>query len=133
MAYFKQKTNFSKIFFSRGMAMVLLVMIFFVGYGLVNIIGKSIDVARERDSAQKDEATLKAKEADLSQKIDDLKTPDGEEAALRSQFPVVKVGEHVVVITDPTTATTTDTQVSPTATQPASSGGFWNFLKNLFK
>ncbi len=110
------------------MALVVIFLIVFMGFALFSIMGKSINAARDRRAAEAEAVQLKLKEDDLSKKLSALKTADGQEAALREQYPVVKPGEHVVVITDDTAVT-----AAPAVAGAASEKGFWNFLKNLFK
>ncbi len=112
------------------MALGILFAIVFVGYGLVSLFAKSIDASRSRRIAESQAADLKEQQDDLAKKLADLNTPEGQEAVLREQFPVVKEGEHVVVITGSGDQVGT---VSAVPTANSSSGGFWNFLKNLFK
>ena len=121
---------FQNIVFSRGMALLVFLTILFVGYGLVSIIGKSIDASNARKVAENQANSLKAKQVELSSKIDMLKTPEGQEKSLREQFPVVKEGEHVVVITDGAQNKKPDIGALPASNK---SHGFWNFLRNLFK
>lgn len=130
MAYFKRTTIFKSIFFSRGMALFVIFLIVFMGFAIVSIAGKSIEAAKSRKIADAQATQLKDKEGDLSTKLTLLKTPDGQEAALREQYPVVRPGEHVVVITNenqPSAAPATE------GAAPAPQKGFWNFFKNLFK
>lgn len=101
MAYSKSPNMFHTILFSRGMALFILFLIVFVGFGVVSIAGKSIDASRDRKNSEARVAALKEKEEDMSKKLAALDTPAGKEAALRDQFPVVAAGEHVVIITDP--------------------------------
>src|ERR1700722_17494399 len=125
MAYFKRTNIFKSILFSRGMALGILLAIVFVSFGLVSLVGKSIDASKARKVAEAQAVDLKVQESDLSTKLTALASPDGEEAALREKYPLVKPGEHVVVITDDATdPVTSDSQ--PAA--PAPSGGFWSFL-----
>ncbi len=130
MSYLKKNPNlFKRIVFSRGMALSIIFAVVFVGYGLVSIIGKSIDAAKARRIAESQALDLKHQQDDLSKKLADLNTSDGQEAALREQFPVVKDGEHVVVITGG------DSQAGAARAAPADNStkdGFWNFLRNLF-
>jgi predicted membrane protein len=130
MAYFKRTNIFQKIVFSRGMALLILFAVVFVGYGLMSIVNKSIEASSSRKIAESQAFALKAKEANLTNKIEALKTPVGQEASLREQFPVVKAGEHVVVITDDTV---NQSQTATAIVSKPSEGGFWNFVKNLFK
>ena len=104
-------------------------LIFLVGCGLATVIRKSIEASDERKIAEEQATALLAKQTNLTDKIAALNTPEGQEAALREQFPVVKDGEHVVVITDP------DEAADAAGAMPATSisqTGFWNFLKNIF-
>ena len=141
MAYLKRTNLFQKILFSRGMALAIIFAVIFVGYGLISIIGKSIDASHARKIAESQAAALTQKQDALSKKLATLDTDSGKETVLKEQFPVVKQGEHVVVISDADDqAAAPDSAESPTgssgaAATPNSSqkSGFWNFLKNLFK
>jgi hypothetical protein len=128
MSHSKSAFNFKHILFSRGMALAVIFMIVFTGYGVVSIAGKSFDAARARKSSEAQSAALKDKSESMSRKLEAINTPEGKEAALREQFPVVKAGEHVVVITEeqPAAVILAKGEGQPTPK------GFWNFLKNLF-
>lgn len=92
---------FHTILFSRGMALFILFLIVFVGFGVISIASKSIDASKDRTRSEEQVTALQAKEADMAQKLAALDTPEGKEAALRDQFPVVAAGEHVVIISEP--------------------------------
>ena len=130
MAYFKKPNLFQRILFSRGMVLALIFATIFVGYGLVSIVSKSIDASKARTMTEKQAESLRNKEENLSKKLTLLNTPDGKEAILREQFPVVRPGERVVVITDE--AKTEENLQASIAEAPVAKRGFWNFLKNLF-
>ena len=129
MPYIKRTNLFKQILFSRGMALFVLVLIVFVGYGVFSIVGKSLEASKERKTAEAQAATITAKQADLTAKLSELNTPEGQESALREQFPVVSPGERVVVINDGSDTT----PAVATGVAEDSGPGFWNFLKNLFK
>lgn len=131
MAYFKKTNLFQKIVFSRSSALLILIAVVFVGYGLVSIVGKSIDASKARKIAEAQALSLKERQSDLASKIEILKTPEGQETSLREQLPVVKAGEHVVVITDDPSASLVQAPTQSTSSEK--SGGFLNFLKNIFK
>jgi len=128
MAYIKKTNLFKRILFSRSMALGLLLVIIFVGYGLVSLIGKSIEAAKARRLSEDQAASLTQKENDLTKKLALLNTPDGKEAILREQFPVVKPGEQVVVITDENQSAA----AAAAAQEQPPKKGFWNFIKSLF-
>ena len=88
-----------------------------------------MDAAKQRKIAETEVSDLQLKQAELSKKIDMLKTPDGQSEVLKEQYPVVSPGEHVVVITDNSgvdTATTSESE------QPQQKN-FWQYVKGLFK
>jgi hypothetical protein len=129
MPYFKRTNIFKSILFSRGMALGILLAIVFVSYGLVSLVGKSMDAARARKISEAQASNLKVKQEDLSLKLAALATPEGQEAALREKYPLVKAGEHVVVITDEESGSNVKLD---TATRSDTKKGFWQFLVNLF-
>lgn len=139
MQFHKQPNLFKRILFSRGMAIAIVFTVIFVGYGLASLIGKSIEASRSRKIAETRAIELQQKKEDLLEKITSLNSAEGQEAVLREQFPVVKEGEHVVVITDQGAQADKNTKVgtvepSPTVpTEEKTKGGFWNFFKNLFR
>ncbi|MBP7804902.1 MAG: hypothetical protein KA052_01605 [Candidatus Pacebacteria bacterium] len=124
MSYQKKTNLFKKIVFSRGAALLILFVIVFMGYGLYSLAGKSIDAAKERKRAEAEAATLAEKRENLSTRLSALNTPDGKEAALREQFPLVKNGEHMIVITED------ENKIAPPPEEEEE--GFWDFLKNIF-
>ncbi len=130
MAYFERDTAWKSIFYSRGMALAVLVLCALVGYGAARIAGKSIGAAKERRLAEHEAAELSAKQADLEKKLAALGTPEGREAVLREQFPVVREGEGVVMITE---GGGSGTAAVGTAVPSEENGGVWSFFKNLFK
>ena len=131
MSYLKKNPNlFKRIIFSRGMALAIILAVVFVGYGLVSLLEKSIDASKGRKIAESQAADLSRQQQDLSKKLADLNTADGQEAALREQFPVVKEGEHVVVITG---GDSQDISIAATLSTEPAQKSFWDFLKNLFK
>ena len=113
------------------MALALMFVIVFMAYGLMSLIGKSIDASKARKLAETEEASLRQKEGDLSDKISALGTADGKEAVLREEFPVVKPGERMVVVTD-STAASASIQTAAAANANTRTG-FWDFFRNIFK
>ena len=110
------------------MALLIVFLVVFIGFGVYSIAGKSLEASRQRKTAEADAASVVAKQADLTAKLAALDTPDGQEAALREQYPVVSPGEHVVIINDGSD----DSAMVATGVSQAQNGGFWHFLTNLF-
>ena len=129
MSYFKKTNIFKQIIFSKGAVVVLLFLIIFTGFSLYSVIGKSMDASKQRKIAETEVTDLQSKQAELSKKIDMLKTPDGQSAVLKEQYPVVSPGEHVVVITDDSGMNSTTTS----QTEQPQQKSFWQYVKSLFK
>ncbi len=127
MAYLQKKNIAQQILYSRGAVVVIFFLCIFVGYSVVSLIGKSRDAAKSRRISEAEASELQAKEADLSLKLNALKTTEGKEAALREQFPVVSPGEGVVVITEEVKAKNTGEE-----NVESQKKGFWHFLKGIF-
>ena len=88
-----------------------------------------MDASKQRKIAETEVTDLQSKQAELSKKIDMLKTPDGQSAVLKEQYPVVSPGEHVVVITDDSGMNSTTTS----QTEQPQQKSFWQYVKSLFK
>ncbi len=129
MAYFKRTNIFQSIVFSRVMALVVLLAIVFMGFALFSIANKSIEASNARKLAESQSIELKQKQLDLNKQLTELNTASGQEALLREQYPVVKPGEHVVVITD----TDSGSAAVPQAASDVPRNGFWTVLKGYFK
>ena len=127
MAYLKKTNLFKTIVFSRTAALIIIFTIVFMCYALISIGRKSIEASRARHLAESQASELSQKRQVLSTKLEALNTPSGKEAVLREQFPVVKEGERMVVISDEKSDPT-----GLSETDDSSKGGFWQFLKNLF-
>ena len=128
MAYFKRTNIWKSILFSRGTALVVVFLIIFMIFALFSIVGKSMNASSARKLAESQATELRQKDADMTRKLAALNTVDGQEAVLREQFPVVKPGEHVVVITDESPSAATLASRETDAPQK----GFWHFVKGLF-
>lgn len=96
-----------------------------MGYSLFSVIEKSVDANDARKLSERKANQMIEREADLTQKLNALRSEDGKETALREQFPVVKEGEHVILIVD-----------APEDEAPViqeKKKGFLGFVRNLFK
>jgi uncharacterized protein YoxC len=110
------------------MAIIVIMLVVLVGYRVVSVAQKSMEASKTRKIVESQAQSLTEKQIELSNKIDALNTIEGQETALREQFPVVKEGEHVVVITD---VEPTDMEINE-AIENSNKKGFWDFLKNIF-
>lgn len=110
MAVFKKSRTFKQIFYSRPILILLTVLLLVAAHGTWKIYEKAVIAAEQKDRAAKDLADLKAREADLEAKVASLKTDRGLEEEIRQRFSVVKNGESVVVVVDPSAQNGTSTQ-----------------------
>jgi len=119
---FKSRRKFKRYLYSPAAIVVLAFIIIILGRSVWNIYEKYSLSSDRLSQAQSQLAQLKAQEETLSSSIDQLSTASGTEAALRTNFRVVKPGESLAVIVnrEPTTTATT----SPT--------GFWAWFRGLF-
>ncbi len=100
MKEFQQKEERKSKLYSRYTLLFLFVMIILVGKGLINIYQKNISSREEVNLVELKKQSLQNRYDDLSNKVEDLKTPQGVEKEIRSKFDVVKPGESVIVVVD---------------------------------
>ena len=120
---FKSRRKTKRVLSSPVTMVVLVVLIVVLAKSTWSIYGK-YSLSKERlNQAESQLSEFKAQEGKLSQSIAALSTVSGTEAALRTNFRIVKLGESLAVIVN--TATT----ASATTTAPAS---FWHRLFGWF-
>ncbi len=124
MSGFQMHKKASDYFYTKPVLFILLVLLVLLSLSLYNVYGKYRQVKTKRDTAE--QAVLKSKtdEAAMVAKVESLKTEQGIENYLRSQYPVAKPGEQVILITD------TENSL-PVETAPDLS--FIDKLKNIFR
>ncbi len=99
-----------------------IIVLFFLARGAIITVVKERETARLADESKKKMLDLENRGNDLTQRIEYLKTPDGEEAELRALYNAARPDESVVLIVDSKSkiATTTE-RVS-----------LWQKIKNIF-
>jgi cell division protein FtsB len=97
MAY--QLTNKKKSWFhSSWVAIGLIILVVLGVISVVHAFAKERVAIKLRDDEESQLQELNAKQADLSQKIQDFSTPRGIEGQIRDQYRVVKPGEQLVIL-----------------------------------
>ncbi len=124
MSGFQMHKKASDYFYTKPVLFILLVLLVLLSLSLYNVYGKYRQVKTKRDTAEQAVLKSKADEAAMMAKVESLKTEQGIENYLRSQYPVAKPGEQVILITD------TEHSI-PTETTPDMS--FIDKLKNMFR
>ena len=123
MRNFQHKRGWKNILESWPVLGLLGVLLFFFAWGVVSFFNK-MEITSENAKIAQDKMTeLQQQKEKLSTDISNLKTQSGVEASIREKFGLAKDGEGEIVVVDDQT---------PATTSQSTSGGFWNFIKNLF-
>ena len=87
-------------------------------------MGKAVETSKNKKMAESKVAELEVEKEKLSSDIARLKTEAGVEENIREKFGLAKEGEALIVVVD-------DKNKNDGADED--SGGFFSFLKNLFR
>ena len=121
---FQNKRGWRNILESRPVLAVLGVLLLFFAWGVFSLLSKMEVTMENRKLVEDHISELEKEKTKLSADIDELKTPEGQEASIREKFGLAKEGEGLIIVVD-------DKNQSAT-TEEAATGGFWSFFKNLF-
>ena len=125
MAEFKKHTK-NNFWHSPIMLVVLLGIVLVFTYNIVGLIKKENETASKKELILSEINNLQKRESDLIKNIEELKTEDGTERAIRDKYQVVKDGEKMVMIVDEEKPKLTEDEVK-------SEHSFWSWFKGLFK
>lgn len=117
-------TSWHNILQSKPVLVLLGILLLAFAWGVVGFMGKMQTTRENRELAENKLAELQKEKDALSANIAKLKTESGVEASIRDKFGLAKEGEGVIIVVDDKNKPEPPKQ---------DSGGFWNFLKNLFK
>lgn len=124
MRNFQKRQNWKNIARSRPVLVFLAVLLLFFAYGVIGFMGKMELTRENRKIAENKVAQLEKEKARLSSDISKLNSQNGVEKSIREKFGLAKDGEGVIVILEDKNEIEVPKQES---------GGFFSFLKNLFK
>ncbi len=93
-----------------------------------SISGKAQESALRLEVAQTELAKLQENQADLSNRVTELSTPDGIKAQMRERYHAVEPGESVAIIVD-SAASDTAAALNATSSQAIS---WWGRLLHVF-
>jgi hypothetical protein len=100
MREYQQKHMIRTIVYSRVTLVILFLLIVLLLRSIMELNNKRIEVSKLRDDSLKEREELQRK-VDVSRKqTEEIATPEGFEAYVRTTYPVVKKGEGVIVIYD---------------------------------
>ena len=114
-----------RILYAPITIIVLAIVFVFLARAVFNSYRSEVRNRETLETIQAETDELANREAFLTNEIDRLQTDRGMEEALRNKFPVVKEGEHMVIIVEP------DEDVAPS--RSSETKGFWNKLRDLFR
>ncbi len=100
MKDFQRKRKIRKTLYSRGVLFGLLLVLIVVSKATFSLYAKERESQRNLSLAEANLSTLSLREERLKSDIARLKTSEGIDAEIRSQFQVAKPGERMVVLVD---------------------------------
>ncbi len=100
MKDFERKRKIRKTLYSRGVLLGLLLVLIVVSKATFSLYTKERESQKNLSLAEANLSTLSLREARLQSDIARLKTSEGIDAEIRSQFQVAKPGEKMVVLVD---------------------------------
>ena len=124
MLEFQAKKRFRKFFFSKGVIVIMIILVILIARATWNVFKKEQASAANAAEAVHELAKLQNRQSLLTSEIGRLSTDEGVEEEIRSKYSVIKPGENMLVIVDKNATTT-----APTARYES----WWQQLQNLFK
>lgn len=109
---------------SKPVLIFLSILLSFFAWGIFSFWSKMRETSLNRAIIENKVAELEQQKEKLAVDIDKLKTEEGKEASIREKFGLAKEGEGLVVIVE---------DKAKPASPSISQGGFFSFIKNMFK
>jgi len=126
MREFSQKRKIRRMFFSKSVLLILIIICAFSIRAVFNMYEKNSLAEQALSVKMQEIESLRSKETTLNSKIDSLDTVRGLEEEVRGKFSVAKKGERAFIIMNSSSSTSENTS-------SAESQGFWGGLLNIFK
>lgn len=100
MFSFQQKRQLKKVFTSRAIHVVLLIVCIAVGWSAYGRYKITQEMAQGRARAEAEVVELQKRKAELEERVNYITNERGIEAEMRRQFDIARDGEQVVIILD---------------------------------
>lgn len=100
MREYQQKHLVRTILYSRVTIVILFLLIIVLLRSIMELNDKRIEVVKLRDASKTEKQNLLDKVAQAKAQSDEIVTPRGFEAYVRTTYPVVQEGEGVIVVYD---------------------------------
>lgn len=124
MVEFNRKKTYKKFLYSPLTLFILFILFLVMLKAIWGVYAKEQMSARSLEREMAEYSKMVAREKELAQAVEYLKTEKGVETEIRSKFRVVKEGESVAVIVD------NDDKAVPVATTTPKKG-FWKRIFGL--
>jgi cell division protein FtsB len=128
MKEFQEKRILRKIFFSRFVFIVLLIVAGFLSQAAVKIYLKSRNAILANKLIKQEIEDLKRQKSELEAAVNRLETAAGKEEEIRAKFQVQKPGEKTVVIID---EEENKNNLPENSSLPSFFQKIWQFFKNM--
>ena len=109
---------------SKPALVFLGIVVLFFAWSVFGLVGKMRETVENKKRAEEKIIELQKSKEKLSADISKLETEEGVEASIREKFGWVKEGEGVIVVVEDENADKIEKEKS---------GGFFNWLRNLFR
>ena len=126
MAELQKNRDSKNIWHSPLVLFVLLCIVLVFSYNMIGLIKKAHQTAKEKNVVLQQINDLNQRQTSLQTNINQLQNDAGVEQTIRNKYELVKPGEQMVVIVDPTTSNSSN---QSEASKPIS---FWSWLKSIF-
>jgi len=113
MRELQRKQNMRRTLYSAPSLLVLLIITFVLAKGAWGVISKERLSAMYLDGLEDKSLALALREEELQGDIGRLKTEEGIKEEIKERFNVTEEGEHVAVLVDNKTATSSSTSGKP--------------------
>ena len=100
MLRFSEKKTFKRYLYSRGVLVLLAILILFTTHAVYGVYKKAQSAALYLAESEKSLAEMEEREKYFSKEIERLKSDQGVEEEIRKKFQVAREGEKVMVIMD---------------------------------
>ncbi len=125
MRKFQGKRSVRNILQSWPVLIILAALTVFFTWQVIGFWAKMESTKKNRQIAEDKLLELNKSKENLSADIAKLETPEGIEESIRNKFGLVQEGEEVIVVVED--------QNPDSNPEKEDEGGFFYFLKNLFK
>ena len=107
LGYRKKRKTRSRLY-SRPVLVILIIASIVFAKAAWNIYQKKLESERGKEKASAELVELEKRQQELSLNINLLKTKTGIEKEIRDKFSIAKEGEKIIVIVEPSQASTTE-------------------------